>query len=144
MIKLLLVVGLVIVAVSMLRNRNTMRFRAGKKLLLAGFAVLAVLAVAFPDWLNDVAKSVGVGRGADLLLYLLIVAFLFVALNTYLKFKDYDTVLTQLTRRIAIDEALRRYGPVTEPSAETSGSSDSSSSATPSPPDEPTSASPTP
>src|SRR3954468_3459000 len=113
MIKLLLVVGLVVVAVSLLRNRNTMRFRAGKKLLLAGFAVLAVLAVAFPDWLNDVAKSVGVGRGADLLLYGLIVAFLFVAMNTYLKFKDYDIVLTRLSRRIAVDEAMRRYGPVT-------------------------------
>jgi small membrane protein len=132
MIKLLLVVGLVVVAVSMLRHRNTMRFRAGKKLLLAAFAVLAVAAVAFPDWLNDVAKGVGVGRGADLLLYLLIVAFLFVALNTYLKFKDYDTVLTRLSRRIAIDEALRRYGPVT------------GSSSTPSPPDEPNRASPTP
>jgi hypothetical protein len=113
MIKLLLVVGLVVVAVSMLRNRNTIRFRAGKKLLLGAFAVLAVLAVAFPDWLNDVAKSVGVGRGADLLLYGLIVAFLFVAMNTYLKFKDYDIVLTRLSRRIAVDEALRRYGPVT-------------------------------
>ena len=113
MIKLLLVLGLVVVAISLLRNRNTMRFRAGKKLLLAAFAVLAVLAVAFPGWLNDVAKSVGVGRGADLLLYGLIVAFLFVAMNTYLKFKDYDVVLTRLSRRIAVDEAMRRYGPVT-------------------------------
>jgi hypothetical protein len=112
MIKLLLILGLAVVAVSMLRNRNTIRFRAGKKLLLVTFAVLAVLAVAFPDWLNDVARSVGVGRGADLLLYWLTVAFLFVALNTYLKFKDYDTVLTSLSRRIAIDEAMRRYGPV--------------------------------
>jgi len=150
MIKLLLVVGLVFVAVSMLRHRNTMRFRAGKKLLLAGFAVLAVLAVAFPQWLNEVARSVGVGRGADLLLYLLIVAFLFVALNTYLKFKDYDTVLTQLTRRIAIDEALRRYGPVTGPlpdSLNDSALNDLTSddlTSTPSPPDDPASASPTP
>jgi len=113
MIKLLLVVGIALVAVSMLRNRNAMRFQAGKKLMLAAFAVLALAAVVFPDWLNEVAKSVGVGRGADLLLYLLIVAFLFVAMNTYLKFKDYDTVLTRLARRIAVDEALLRYGPVT-------------------------------
>jgi hypothetical protein len=113
MIKLLLGAGLLIVAVSMLRNRNTLRFQAGKKILLGGFALLALAAVVFPDRLNDLAKRVGVGRGADLLLYLLIVAFLFVAMNTYLKFKDYDIVLTRLSRRLAVDEALRRYGPVT-------------------------------
>ena len=113
MIKVLLVLGIVAVAISMLRNRNATRFRAGKKLLLAGFTVLAVLAVVFPDASNDAAKAVGVGRGADLLLYLLILAFLFVALNTYLKFKDYDLVITQLSRRIALEEAERRYGSVT-------------------------------
>jgi hypothetical protein len=112
-IKLLLVLGIGVVAVSMLRNRNTSRFRAGKKLLLLGFAVLAVAGVLFPDWVDDVAKGVGVGRGADLLLYLLIVGFLFVALNTYLKFKDYDSVVTRLSRRVALDEAERRYGSVT-------------------------------
>lgn len=112
MIKIVLVLGIVAVAISMLRNRNAMRFRAGKKLLLAAFTGLAILAVVFPTTSNDAAQAIGVGRGADLLLYLLIVAFLFVALNTYLKFKDYDSVITRLSRRIALDEAERRYGSV--------------------------------
>jgi hypothetical protein len=126
MIKIVLVLGIVVVAISMLRNRNTTRFRAGKKLLLAAFTILAILAVVFPNTSNDAARAIGVGRGADLLLYLLIIAFLFVALNTYLKFKDYDSVISRLSRRIALDEAGRRYGTVStahpgEPAAGTDG-----------------------
>jgi small membrane protein len=107
-IKLLLVVGLVVVALSFLRNRNTMRFQAGKKIALAGFTLLCVVSVANPDITNWLAERVGVGRGADLLLYLTVIGFLFVALNTYLKFKDYQARLTSLARTVAIEEARRR------------------------------------
>lgn len=109
MIKIVLGVGLFVVVVSAIRNRNTMRFRAWKKLMFAFFALLAIAFVVFPDISNDMAQAVGVGRGADLLLYLLVVAFLFVSVNTYLKFRDYDDVITKLARRLAIEEACRRY-----------------------------------
>lgn len=110
MIKILLLVGLVIVALSALRNRNSMRFKAWKKLMLVGFAAIAVVFVVSPGVSDRVAQSVGVGRGADLLLYLLLVTFLFVSVNTYLKFRDYDDQITLLARRLAIEEALRRHG----------------------------------
>jgi small membrane protein len=107
-IKLLLVLGLSTVGLLFLRNRNTMRFQAGKKLGLAAFAVLCLVSVADPDITNWLARSVGVGRGADLLLYVTVVAFLFVSVNTYLKFKDHDARLTSLARSVAIEEARRR------------------------------------
>jgi small membrane protein len=107
-IKLLLVVGLVVVALSFLRNRNTMRFQAGKKIALVAFTMLCIVSVANPDITNWLAERVGVGRGADLLLYLTVIGFLFVAVNTYLKFKDYHARLTSLARTVAIEEARRR------------------------------------
>jgi small membrane protein len=107
-IKLLLVLGLVFIALSFLRNRNAMRFQAGKKLALAAFALLCLVSVANPYVTNWLAALVGVGRGADLLLYLTVLGFLFVAINTYLKFKDYDARLTSLARSLAIEEARRR------------------------------------
>lgn len=110
MIKILLIIGLFVVALSALRNRKSMRFRAWKKLLFTFFTILGVIFVVFPDASDRVAQSLGVGRGADLLLYLLLVTFLFVSVNTYLKFRDYDDQITTLARRIAIDEATRRYG----------------------------------
>jgi len=65
MIELLLLAGIALVAVSALRNRNIMRFQAGKKLMLAGFDALAPATGAFPDWLNGVAMSLGVVRATD-------------------------------------------------------------------------------
>ena len=88
-----------------LKNRNTMKLRAGKKLLFVAFIFCGVVAVADPELLNDIAQSIGVGRGADLLLYGLVLAFSFVTLNTYLKFKDYDERISKLTRELAIQSA---------------------------------------
>lgn len=105
-IQLLLILGIVGVVASFLRNRNAARFQAGKKLLLAVFAVACIVSVMWPQLLTAVARAVGVGRGADLVLYALVVAFAFVSLNTYLKFKDMEARLTQLARAIAIEQAV--------------------------------------
>lgn len=107
-VQVLLLVGALVVLVVFLRGRNTMRFQAGKKLLLALFALVFAVAVVFPNTMTAVANLLGVGRGADLLLYALVVAFFFVSLNTYLKFKDLELRNTRLARRIAVMEAAQR------------------------------------
>lgn len=104
-IQLILVLIIAGLLVLFLRQRNTMRFRAGKKLLLALFALAAVLSVIFPEALTAMARVLGVGRGTDLMLYALVAAFLFVALNTYLKFKDLEARNTKLARELALLEA---------------------------------------
>ena len=105
LIKLVLSAGVALVLVSFLRNRNAMRFQAGKKILLALFVIACLVSIARPDLLSTVAGWLGVGRGADLLLYVLIIAFAFVSINTYLKFKDYEERLAVVARRLAISEA---------------------------------------
>lgn len=107
-IKLLLAVGVVVIGLTFLRNRHVLRFQAGKKLAASAFVLLCLVSVADPEITNWIANRVGVGRGADLLLYLTVLGFLFVALNTYLTFKDYDGRLTRLARSLAIEEAVRR------------------------------------
>lgn len=107
-IQLLLVLGIVGVVVSFLRNRNAMRFQAGKKVLFAIFTLGCVVSIFRPTLLTRIANWVGVGRGADLVLYMLVVAFAFVALNTYLKFKDLEARLTILARQLALSEADAR------------------------------------
>lgn len=105
MIKLLLLAALALALGSALRNRNTVRFQAGKKVMLLLFVLLAVAAVVRPDLVTTIANAVGVGRGSDLLLYILVMAFLFVVLNVYLKFKDADAREADLVRVLAIAEA---------------------------------------
>jgi len=58
-----------------------------------------------PDDVTFLATKVGVGRGADLLLYLLVVAFVFVVLNVYLRFRDLGERYTDLARAVALREA---------------------------------------
>ena len=105
LIQYLLVASVAVVMASFLRNRNAIRFQAGKKILLILFVVACLISIARPATLSTVAQWLGVGRGADLLLYTLVVAFAFVAINTYLKFKDYEAKISILARRLAIIEA---------------------------------------
>lgn len=109
-VQLLLVAGIALVVLSFLRNRNAARVQAGKKLLFALFVIACIASVARPEMLTAVANSVGVGRGADLVLYALVVAFAFVSLNTYLKFKDMEARMTVLARHIALAEAVPPAG----------------------------------
>lgn len=105
LIQYVLIAGVALVLVSFLRNRNAMRFQAGKKILLGLSVVACLVFIARPGLLSTVAGWLGVGRGTDLLLYALIIAFAFVAINTYLKFKDYEQRLAVVARKLAISEA---------------------------------------
>ena len=109
LIQILLVAAITVVVLFFLRNRNAMRFQAGKKMLFALFVLACLVAVVYPDGMTALAHLVGVGRGADLILYALVVAFVFVSLNTYLKFRDYEARLTRLARRVAIAEARAQH-----------------------------------
>jgi hypothetical protein len=93
------------VLVHFLANRNSTGVRAWKRVALLILVALGVLAVLNPEASNRLAHLVGVGRGADMLLYLTVVAFVFVSLNVYLKFRDLESRLTEVGRAVALLEA---------------------------------------
>ena len=108
---LLVAVGLLALFV---RNWHTVEARALKRLAFLGFVGLVVIAVLSPNSVTWVAHRVGVGRGADLVLYLLAAAFVFVSVNTYFRFRVQESRFTELARSIAVREALtlnaQRFG----------------------------------
>ena len=63
------------------------------------------LAVAFPDLTPRVAKSVGIGRGADLVLYCAVLFMLAGFFFVYLRLVRLRRYVTELVRHIAILEA---------------------------------------
>lgn len=87
------------------RNKHSVRMQAGKRIGLVVFALVNVFAVLRPNDVTVVANWFGVGRGTDLLLYLLILAFLLGMLNYYLRFQGVDRRLTELARALAVREA---------------------------------------
>ncbi len=106
--------GLVVV---LLQRRGTARTRAWKRLIMVALAAAAVVSILYPGLTTRVANFVGVGRGTDLLLYLLVAVFLYVVVGFYLKFRDVERQLTVLARRLAIDEATQREQGLRVPAA---------------------------
>lgn len=101
-----LVLILSILIVSFLRSRTTSRTKAYKKILLVAFVLVAIVVVIFPDITTQLAHSVGVGRGADLLLYGLTVVVVFMLLNNYIKDREEQRRFVSLSRKVAILEAV--------------------------------------
>ncbi len=68
------------------------------------FAMLAMaaLAVLSPERTDDIANFVGVGRGVDLITYVIEVTVLFVLLHYYTKFVELQRKLTDVVRELAI------------------------------------------
>jgi hypothetical protein len=104
-IQVILVLGFLIITYWFLSNRTSSRVRAWQKIGLLALFVLAALAVVFPNLLNDFAHIVGVGRGADLVLYIFVFAFMAYVTIQYIKHKEHDRTTAILVRRIAIIEA---------------------------------------
>jgi hypothetical protein len=97
------------------RFEHGVRMRASKRLAFFAFVAMNIYAVLRPNDVNWVANRLGVGRGADLLLYVLTVCTVFLMLNTYMRFRALDRQFTHLVRSMALREAERdnaeRLGP---------------------------------
>ena len=79
---------------------------------LVRLSILAVLAVGMflvwaPETTNRLAGALGVGRGADLMLYLWVVITLALILFLYLKILRLGRRITRLTRALALAHPMK-------------------------------------
>lgn len=108
MIQIILIALLVVLFVRLMSARGSSRTNAYKKLALLLFVFSAIIAVLFPQVLTMIANLVGVGRGADLLLYGLTIVVIFQLLNGYIKDKEEQQRFVKLVRKVAILEAKNK------------------------------------
>lgn len=101
-IQVILISVVLAVAARLFWSRGA-RAQAIRRLGVVVFASLAVLSILLPDIWSAAARLVGVGRGTDLVLYGLVVAFLSSTVTNYLRFRDLEARYTKLARRIALD-----------------------------------------
>lgn len=108
-IQLVVIIIALVILLNVLGRKQSHAAQAWKKIALSLLAVAMVVAVLFPNTTNRAANFLGIGRGADLLLYLLALAFIGYVLNTYLRQqRDRDT-LYRLARKVALVDANERY-----------------------------------
>ncbi|BBZ30639.1 membrane protein [Mycolicibacterium madagascariense] len=104
-IQVLLILAIVTLMVYLLRSRRSAQAKAWVKVGYVLFVVAAIYAIVRPNDTTVVANWLGVARGADLLEYALIVAFLFTTISTYMRFKDLELRYAQLARAVALEGA---------------------------------------
>lgn len=109
MAQLLIVAFATVFMLFVLGHRTSHSGRAWKKIGLMLLALAMIVTVLFPDVTNVVAHAVGIGRGADLLLYATVLAFITYAVNNYLKQQDQRDALYRLSRKVALMDANERY-----------------------------------
>jgi hypothetical protein len=95
------VVAVIAIAFFILRGGGA-RHQAVRRILLVLFVVGAGISVFFPQVLTTLANLVGIGRGTDLLLYIMVIAFLGFAATTYRRARQLENNITELSRQIAL------------------------------------------
>ncbi len=75
------------------------------RLITAFLFCLAVLLVMLPDLTTDMARALGVGRGTDLLLYIVFFAGVHTFLLLYMRTRKLERKLTDAIRALAIRQA---------------------------------------
>lgn len=104
------ILGIVALVGFFVVNRGTARASAGVKLLFVAFVVFGVYAMLRQDDVTWVAKKFGIERGLDLVLFLLVLAFAFTTISTYLRFRDLEVRYARLARAIALQNAEKPSG----------------------------------
>lgn len=104
-IQFLLIAAVIAIGVFLMRRTGADSHLAIRRLLMGLFVLAAIVAILFPQLLSWIANLIGVGRGADLLLYALVVAFLALVYTQYRHNLASQQKVTLLARRIALLEA---------------------------------------
>jgi len=103
--QIMLIVALAGIAVYLVRSTPSPRHLAIRRLLVLIILAAGVVVVLWPGLLSWLASLVGIGRGADLLFYLAIVAGLIYVVSEYKRSVQLTRAHTQLAREIALTEA---------------------------------------
>jgi hypothetical protein len=115
--QILAVIAIAAAAFFMLRGGGA-RHQAIRRIFMLLFIVAAASSVFFPQIWTYAANAVGVGRGADLLLYFMVLTFLGFVATTYRRFRHIENDLTELARKLAI---LQAGDPAEQPPSGKSG-----------------------
>lgn len=104
-IQALLIIGILVLMFMLMNKRQGARPRALRSIAYLLILMMAIMAVIFPQWLTWVAQLVGVGRGADLLLYALVLMFFNHLIGARSHNAKQSQRFTELARHVAISEA---------------------------------------
>lgn len=106
-VSLLLVI--LVALVKILASRGSHAGSAWHKIGLVLLGITMIVAVMSPDTVTMIANMMGVGRGTDLVVYIIFAAFIYYVINQYLKTQELRDMTFRLARKVALMDAQNRY-----------------------------------
>lgn len=106
MIQFILLIAAVVLAVYFFTQRKKAFAKAWVKVGFALLAIAAVWAILRPDDVTILANWLGVDRGTDLMLYVMIIAFFFTTMSTWVRFREQELRYARLARAVALQNAV--------------------------------------
>lgn len=103
-IKVLLVAAALVFGLMLLRERFPGQRLALRRLLGLGVVLAGVVAVLLPNTVTWIANRIGVGRGTDLVLYVLVMVFLYTTLAMHQRINHLESRLATLARAVALGQ----------------------------------------
>lgn len=90
-------------------TRVILRFKGGtlspaEFLFWSGIFIVGLVAVVFPGLTTDFARTIGVGRGVDAVVYLSIALLFYLVFRIYIYLEDQKREMTDLIRKLALKE----------------------------------------
>lgn len=107
----IIVAVVVLGAVAFTLRGGGARHQAIRRIIFLLFILLVASSVFVPEVWTSLANLVGIGRGADLITYLLVLAFIGFVATTHRRFRALENDVTELARRHALDRAERPAAP---------------------------------
>jgi hypothetical protein len=105
LIKLLLLAAILVIGLLAFRGSQKPIHKVIWRAYVVLVLIAAALAIVFPNALTRLANEVGVGRGADLLLYVLAVSFMLVTVVLFRRIGQLERRYTEISRAFAVREA---------------------------------------
>jgi len=106
-IQIILISGTIALGIIALRQRVSGSALAIRRLGGVAIMVVGTVLVLWPNITTKVANAVGVGRGTDLLLYALVMAFMFTTISLHQKIYALERRLGELVRELALADATQ-------------------------------------
>lgn len=94
-------------------SRVILRFKGGN-LSLAGLLFwsvsfgLAAFFVIFPIYTSEIARSLGIGRGVDVIIYASIIILFYLVFRLYVYMQDIRKEITDLVKKIALKDIQKK------------------------------------
>lgn len=104
-IQIFLVISIILIGVTLTTSVASDSHLALRRLFIFGVILVAVVLIFVPEWLTAIANLLGIGRGTDLLLYALVIAFGGYVASDYRRNVKVKQDMTNLARELALAEA---------------------------------------